>query len=105
INLTEKFVSSSQSFGDPRQFSSNFVGIKLPENNESVFEFNSYTIESLAYRKPSSLVKVSPLFNMSYETVKTLFNRELDEFKKVCISGQIYEELIPGIKALYTKDE
>lgn len=105
INLTEKFVSSSQSFGDPRQFSSNFVGIKLPESKESVFEFNSKTIEGLAYRKPTSLVKVSPLFNKSYETVGTLFNKELEEFKKVCISGRMYEQLIPGIKALYKKVE
>lgn len=72
INLTEKFVSSSQTFGDPRQFSSNFVGFKLPEINESAFEFTNKTIKSLAYRKPTSLAKVSPLFNMSYETVGTL---------------------------------
>ena len=104
INHSEKYSWANQAMDYPWQFATNCVGIKLPEINKSSSPSLFKGVESLAYWRGVSNGRFRPLFNISYEKLLTLFHREIDEFKKSCIKGVIYEELIPGIKVLYSAD-
>lgn len=71
----------------------------LGQNNTEILDSSSYRFGVSSSLECHPLSKV--LLYMCRESLETLMNREFDIFREVCIDGQIYDQLIPYIKAKY----
>lgn len=72
----------------------------LKDYKKAILQNFSNVFDNVCVGFPKS--KVSSLNYISHEFLQTIMNKEIDEFKELCVNGRIYDFMISSIKGSYT---